>query len=887
MKPVFLFLLSILIIKSLDAQHLKGGWIQYEYIGNGAGENTSRYQITVRQYFDFNATPEQLDQSVLLGVFTSTATSVTLARTVIIPLSKTEILNKMVYNACFNPIPIIQYKLYSYSTIIDLQNSTTNTYLRVERCCREEKLVNVTSTDGATGIIYSAIIRGVINNGQNSINSNPVFVQKDTALLCTNTPFSLDLSATDSDNDSLIYSFTTASNTLTTEPRPITFSQPIGFSGQPSPPSRRIIYQPGYSALSPLGVQATIDSKTGIISGLSPAAPGKYVIAVGVAEIRNNQQINFTIKEIVIDVVNCFIDSAKLKPVYLNCVDASLSFKNEFTSKNIVTYLWDFGEKNISNPTSNNPTPTHTYSDSGTYVVKLTVTNTNGCKDSATAQVKIYPGFIPDFIVQGNCYANNYSFFDATKTSHGIVNSWRWDLGDQSTLADTSLKKDTVWKYTRPGSVDVKLVVTNSKGCIDTVIKSINILDLPKINLAFKDTLICRIDTLMLRANTGTASIMWEVDKAASINSIQNTTTPNPLVYPRDSTKYIIRVNENGCLNSDTVTVNVLKAITVELGMDTVICRSDQFNLSPISNALNYQWSSSTGVALINNVKYPLVQPLVNTRYYVTANLGRCTDTDSVFVFVAPYPQAEIGNDTTICLGERVQLSGNITGTGFNWSPSNSLVNALTLFPIAGPSRTTKYILTATDSSGCNIPATDTITIFVIPSVQADAGRDTMILSGVPLQLNASGGSNYVWRPTFGLNNPAISSPIANLPATIDSIRYTVRITDDNGCTAEDNVLIKVFKGSSDFLVPNAFTPNSDGRNDLFKPIPVGIQQLQFFRVYNRWGQLIYTTSEIGQGWDGSFKGLKQVSGTYVYVVQGKDYSGKTISRKGAVVLIR
>ena len=94
-------------------------------------------------------------------------------------------------------------------------------------------------------------------------------------------------------------------------------------------------------------------------------------------------------------------------------------------------------------------------------------------------------------------------------------------------------------------------------------------------------------------------------------------------------------------------------------------------------------------------------------------------------------------------------------------------------------------------------------------------------------------------------------------------------------------------KSQPDILVPSGFTPNGDGKNDILKPIPVGITELQYFRIYNRWGQLLFSTSQQGIGWDGMYNGIPQGSGTYVFVTQGKDIYGKTVFRKGTAVLIR
>ena len=164
-----------------------------------------------------------------------------------------------------------------------------------------------------------------------------------------------------------------------------------------------------------------------------------------------------------------------------------------------------------------------------------------------------------------------------------------------------------------------------------------------------------------------------------------------------------------------------------------------------------------------------------------------------------------------------------------------------------------------------------------------------MIVATQPLQLNATGtgATNYTWSPVTGLNNAQISNPVAILPSTIDSIRYTVKAETPEGCVGYDDILVIVFKTLPDIFVPSAFTPNGDGLNDNIKPILVGMKEFKFFNIFNRYGQLIFSTNEIGKGWDGTFKGEKQGSGTFVYQAQAIDYLGKTVDKKGTIVLIR
>ncbi|MEO7530836.1 MAG: T9SS type B sorting domain-containing protein, partial [Sediminibacterium sp.] len=517
--------------------------------------------------------------------------------------------------------------------------------------------------------------------------------------------------------------------------------------------------------------------------------------------------------------------------------------------------------------------------------VKLKVGTGGGCQDSATALVKVYPGFTPGFTISGTCVLNNYLFSDTSKTKYGSITSRLWDFGDATTLKDTARAKDSAWKYPASVTTQVRLIVANNVGCIDTVIKPLTVVDKPTLSLPFRDTLICSIDSLLLRVNITSGSVLWTPMNGPNKTRILNTTSATPTVFPRDSTKYYVSVNDNGCANTDSVMVNVLQFISVTI-TDTGICKTDTFRIRPTSDALSYQWSSSTNGEIIEATKFPQVRPLVNTNYYVLANLGKCQARDTMQVIVAPYPDASAGNDMTICYGSRVQLSGTATGNSFTWTPTSSLINENTLTPTAGPTKTTTYILSATNSAGCLKPKTDTIIVTVIPIISAYAGRDTAVLPGQPLQLSASGGVSYAWSPGTGLSNPFIANPIATLDNSIDSIVYTVRVSN-GGCFADDDLKVRVFKTGPDIIVPTAFTPNGDGRNDVSRPVLLGITKLNFFSIYNRWGQLLFSTTEENKGWDGNFSGVAQPSGTYIYLASGVDFLGRVVLRKGTVVLIR
>ncbi|MEO5783390.1 MAG: gliding motility-associated C-terminal domain-containing protein, partial [Ginsengibacter sp.] len=223
-------------------------------------------------------------------------------------------------------------------------------------------------------------------------------------------------------------------------------------------------------------------------------------------------------------------------------------------------------------------------------------------------------------------------------------------------------------------------------------------------------------------------------------------------------------------------------------------------------------------------------------------------------------------------------------GSMYTWSPAFFLNNPNIPNPIANPDRSIRYIVTITDTLGCPKPSFDTVVV-IVQKVIADAGpRDTTIVVNQPLQLNASGGQFYLWIPSTGLNNNAIANPVAILN---DNIQYVVTVSTAAGCFATDTINVTVYKIPAGLYIPNAFTPNGDGLNDVFRPIALGIKQIHYFKIYNRWGQLMFSTTQQNQGWDGTFKSKPQDAGVFVWIVEGVDYLGNKITQKGTVTLIR
>lgn len=137
--------------------------------------------------------------------------------------------------------------------------------------------------------------------------------------------------------------------------------------------------------------------------------------------------------------------------------------------------------------------------------------------------------------------------------------------------------------------------------------------------------------------------------------------------------------------------------------------------------------------------------------------------------------------------------------------------------------------------------------------------------------------------PAGPLNNPGIPNPVARL---FTNTTFTLTVLDNGGCVGYDTVNIKVYEGPT-YYIPNAFTPNGDGLNDIFKPTSPAIAKTEYFRIFNRWGKMVFSTNQNNKGWDGKLEGKEQPVGAYVWIIRGVDKFGKIVEQKGTVTVLR
>jgi gliding motility-associated-like protein len=348
-----------------------------------------------------------------------------------------------------------------------------------------------------------------------------------------------------------------------------------------------------------------------------------------------------------------------------------------------------------------------------------------------------------------------------------------------------------------------------------------------------------------------------------------------------------VSVKDNkGCFSSKAVNIPVNQAVFINAGPDTAICEGSSYQFPTLHNALSLSWIPVPGLSGYT-VADPVARPVNTSTYYVTASKYGCVVSDTVTLLVRPAPVASAGIDTSICFGRSIALNG-AGGIRYSWLPQEQVSDPSIASPLVHPAVTTNFYLRVYDVHDCSSLRYDTVQVQVVPGVLAFAGKDTVAAMGQPIQLlgkelGNSGVTKFHWSPDRGLSNPDIPNPIAVLEK---DVTFTLTLTTPEGCLGTDQVEVRVF-ASPEIFVPSGFTPNGDGLNDILRPIPVGMKEFRFFKVFNRWGQEIFTTRDERKGWDGKWQGKMQSTGTFVWMAEAVDYSGRVVRSKGMTTVIR
>jgi gliding motility-associated-like protein len=533
------------------------------------------------------------------------------------------------------------------------------------------------------------------------------------------------------------------------------------------------------------------------------------------------------------------------------------------------------------------------YGDTGMYTPNIFVSNGLGCKlllpqGGSIKAVSILPVFKGDVLFY--CDRGGVNFTDLS-LSNDQLTEWNWDFGD----LDSGRGNRPYHFYGSPGLYHVKMTVTSSLGCVDTLtrLQYIDIQARPDIAMNVSKVPVCEEDIIQFSGievppnNSPIVSWFWDFTNGNSASD-QN---PEKQLF-RKAGNYPVRIhatNQKGC--SDTLIQNLVvhPIPSLDAGPDSILCLGKPIQLKP-KGAATYEWFSGPTLSC-TNCEQPFINPVSDAIYFVkgTSAVG-CSTIDSININVIQPTTVVAPADTLVCIGDAIRLQARGTLL-YSWTPANGLSRTDIAGPTVKPMQTTTYTVTGKDAYNCFVTKDDVV-VTVIPLPTVNAGRDTTIMAGNPLQLKpvySPDVSRVQWVPALFLNCSDCKTPVTT-PSY--SATYTLFAYTPEGCMSKDVINVFASCTGDNLFIPNTFSPNGDGINEVFYPRGRGIEKIRSMKIFSRWGQLIYIkenflANDQNAAWNGKRQGQFVTPDVYVYMIDLVCENGNIITLKGDVTLIR
>ncbi len=423
------------------------------------------------------------------------------------------------------------------------------------------------------------------------------------------------------------------------------------------------------------------------------------------------------------------------------------------------------------------------------------------------------------------------------------------------------------------------VTVTNTSGCSSTASTTVSVFYEFQ-ELLGEDRTICEGDTAHLQVLNGN-NPFWVASDGLSCAAC-----PNPVASPTETSTYIVRVDSDfGCEIFDTITVNILTPDDIDAGDDIAVCEGTPAQLTGFGEGI----PSWTPAVTLNqtDIFNPIATPTETTKYYFSLENGDCILTDSMTVEILEKTEIDL-LDQSICQGEAIIMQPIGIADTYQWNPSESLSSLEIENPTATPTETTEYTVVA--QAGTCEPDTASAFVEVLENPTLNVAGLYRYFPGDPIELDITsldaGDFVYQWTPAIGLSCTDCPNPTA----TIDtSMNYTVIITDlETGCSNSEIVIVRKVNECSEDLIsmPNAFSPNGDGNNDTYQMYSGTIEEIEYFRVFDRWGSMVFESTDRYFTWDGKYNNKTIAEGVYVYFLSGKcKLDGSIIMKKGDITV--
>ncbi|MEI8053660.1 MAG: PKD domain-containing protein [Bacteroidota bacterium] len=569
------------------------------------------------------------------------------------------------------------------------------------------------------------------------------------------------------------------------------------------------------------------------------------------------------------------------------CVPTAVNFSAN--TRGASSYVWDNGDgsTNISTDSAHN----HNYLEAGSFVPKLILSDTAGCIVPIIGRdtIRIYDiasGFnfnAPTFCNNGDVQFNN------TTTADDVITGYTWNFGDSTSSSGQS----PVHHYTTSGLFYPKLIATSLHGCRDTITSTIpiKIVASPQgiINQTANGCTNLTVTFTGRLERPDTSLVTWEWNFGN--NNTSNSMTPISQVYNVAGT-YPVKLflsNSTGCKDTVNTTVEAYAVPTVSAGADMMICKGNTATLQA-TGASTYIWTPTAGLSCTNCAN-PLATPTSPIEYIVTgSSIHGCSSRDSIKIDLKFPFTMTASNKDSMCVGSSLRIAANGAYT-YTWSPSTGLDNPNTASPLATPSTTTTYQVIGKDDKNC-FSDTAYVPVIVFENPTVEAGNDRTLNVGQSIDLIPQISTDVIdarWSPTGSIFRDIF--PGVTVRPNITTT-YTVVVTNRGGCTASDQLTVNVLCNGANMFIPNTFSPNGDGMNDLFYPRGSGIFTIKRIKIYSRWGEVIFeknnfNANDVSKAWDGTFKGKNLSSDVFVYVVEVVCDDNTMLTFKGNVALIK
>ncbi|WP_291921447.1 PKD domain-containing protein [Chitinophaga sp.] len=575
------------------------------------------------------------------------------------------------------------------------------------------------------------------------------------------------------------------------------------------------------------------------------------------------------------------------------CLEKEISFKVK--PENATSFSWDFTDGEVEQ--TDKLEITHRFTEPGIYKPRLLLKDDAGCKGAAfldhpividQLDIKLHPN--PDKICGEGTLTFAPVFNSYSVDELKIAPTFTWTYDPDLAAKNTNTTTPTFY-LDKTGTYKFGLTATTKYGCTQTVEEPYNVYPQPLASISGAVE-VCKDAPISFIGNVApSADVTWDWEFGNGKTSTKQQPAAQTYSTAGDATVTLTVTSKDGCIDKTTHALTVLPLPDIKASAPAEFICLNNTTILHAGGGIRYEWTPADG---LNDpaIPNPTASPAVTTTYQVkvTDNKG-CVNTDEVKIRVVQPFTIHATPDTVLCLGDPLKLQ--VWGTdyyvwhGFGLDKPNSPT------PVATLKHTGQYTydVTGYDKDNCFSDHTS-LTVHVNPTPTVNAGIDRQTMAGVPVFL-ASNNSNDVirwsWTPPEYLDctNCQRVQALPNL-----STLYKVEVENVYGCKASDDVMVHVLCQQSAIFMPNAFTPNHDGKNERIYPKGKGVKEVEWLRIYDRWGTLVFERTHFpvnvpSAGWDGRSNNREAPLGTYIYSMQTVCESGEKFEFKGNIVLIK